>query len=372
MRLTLVISSLAGGGAERVMARLAGQWVEQMESVTLITLYPESHDFVSLDPRVKRRVVGHTEVRPGAVARFSSAMRRLQRLRREVIASRPDAVVSFMTSTNILVLLARSGTRIPVIVSERIDPRYHEVGRTARLLRRLLYPRAKRVVVQSAVVEAWAREFLPSERVARIANPVAAIPAKVGAEQGRGRGERSPMGAHTIVAMGRLDPQKGFDVLIQAFARLARTLPGWRLVIAGEGPQRAALAELARREGVSDRLELSGWVDSPSELLREAELFVLSSRFEGFPNALLEAMAHGVPVVATDCPSGPAEIVREGVDGYLVPPDDVAALAEGMRRLMLNPEERARLGRAAAEVCERFSLERISSEWNELLETCTR
>jgi glycosyltransferase involved in cell wall biosynthesis len=176
---------------------------------------------------------------------------------------------------------------------------------------------------------------------------------------------------HTIVAMGRLVRQKGFDLLIEAFARCAGQHPEWSLVILGEGEERSNLESLISAMGLQDRVRLAGKVPQPSHILGQADLFVLSSRFEGFPNALMEAMACKLAVISTDCPNGPRDIVRDGVDGLLIPPDDVNALAKGMDRLMANPMERQRLGAGATEVVKRFSIEKIMSMWDELVaHTC--
>jgi glycosyltransferase involved in cell wall biosynthesis len=168
--------------------------------------------------------------------------------------------------------------------------------------------------------------------------------------------------------MGRLSREKGFDVLMRAFARCAATRPDWSLLIAGEGEERAHLVDLRGRLGLAARVRLPGRVADPGGLLRRADLFVLPSRHEGFPNALLEAMACGLPVVAFDCPSGPAEIVRPGQDGLLVPACDEEALAAAMRRLMDDEAERRRLGARAVEVLERFGLDRVMAAWETVVD----
>ncbi|MBA2671085.1 MAG: glycosyltransferase, partial [Gemmatimonadetes bacterium] len=276
MRLTLVIASLAGGGAERVMATLGDRWLAEGHEVTLVTLYPDSHDVMGIAAGVSRVVVGAADAGAGRLRRAQLALGRLIRLRRVIEESRPEVVVSFMTKTNILTLLAMRGTGVPVIVSERIDPRCHRVGPMVRVLRHFEYRRAARVVVQSSAVQQWAGSFLNPDRVVRIANPVSVRPTAVvtgRAADGVATGvDARPM----VVAMGRLVSQKGFDVLITAFARLAPEFPEWRLVIAGEGEERERLRRLAEREGVADHVEMPGWVESPSELLLAADLFVLS------------------------------------------------------------------------------------------------
>jgi glycosyltransferase involved in cell wall biosynthesis len=171
-----------------------------------------------------------------------------------------------------------------------------------------------------------------------------------------------------VLAMGRLGPEKGFDRLLEAFARLAPAFPDWRLEIWGEGSERPALEASRRRLRLEDRVTLPGLTNVPGDVMRQSSLFVLSSSFEGFPNVLGEALACGLPAVSFDCPNGPAEIVRHGIDGLLVPPaGGVAALAEALGRLMGDPEERRRFAARTPEVLERFDVDRVISLWEGLL-----
>jgi len=167
--------------------------------------------------------------------------------------------------------------------------------------------------------------------------------------------------------MGRFYHQKGFDLLLRAFARLKDRYAQWTLTILGDGPLRDELQRLCEKLGVSERVFLPGRVKNPEHFLKQAELFVLPSRFEGFPNALCEAMACGLPVIASDCPSGPREIIRDGKDGVLVPNQDIRALTGAMGWLMSNEAERNRLAAAAVEVIERFGMEKIIKRWESVL-----
>jgi len=174
----------------------------------------------------------------------------------------------------------------------------------------------------------------------------------------------------TILAMGRLSPEKGFDLLLQAFAQLAGRNSDWTLAIAGEGPRRSMLEQQIAHLGLSDRVRLLGWVSQPHRLMRQARLFVLSSRYEGFPVALLEAMACGLPAVSFDCDSGPREIIRHELDGLLVPPGDVSALAGSIERLLRDDALRATLAHHARDVAQRFSQESFAAKWEEVLQRC--
>jgi glycosyltransferase involved in cell wall biosynthesis len=172
-----------------------------------------------------------------------------------------------------------------------------------------------------------------------------------------------------IVGVGRLSREKGFDLLIRAFACIAPWYPDWSLQILGEGPQRAELEDLADSLGVRDNVHLPGWVERPEPALLDAGVFALPSRYEGFPNALLEAMACGLPCVAAACDSGPAEIIRDGVDGLLVPPENVDAMADALKQLVSDDAQRMRLGRRAVEVTSRFSRDAFFTQWDAVVAT---
>lgn len=366
MRITLVIGSLSGGGAERVMSILADYWAQSGESVTLITLTDVSEDFYKLDPRVRRIGLGLTKVSHSLWDGIRNNIRRVAALRRAIHASQPDCVLSFIDQTNVLSLAACWGLGIPVIASEHIDPRQMNIGKLWNILRRWLYPRAAAVVVLTENVRSWA-EGLAAPKAARvIANPIPnALLQSVHTDQAGAPGL-------IIAAMGRLVRQKGFDVLLKAFARSGERHPDWSLMILGEGPERSQLESLAWELGIGARVSFPGLIQNPFRMLRRTSMFVLSSRFEGFPMALIEAMACGLPVISTDCPSGPRDIIRDGVDALLVPTEDVSALAEAMSRLMGDPAERERLAARAVEVIDRFGVNSVMRQWDALLAEVTQ
>jgi glycosyltransferase involved in cell wall biosynthesis len=169
-----------------------------------------------------------------------------------------------------------------------------------------------------------------------------------------------------LLAVGRLSRQKGFDLLLEAWSTLAGQQPRWRLVILGEGPDRQALEAQIQALGLVQAVLLPGRAGNVSEWYRRADLFVLSSRFEGFPNVLAEAMASGLAVVSTDCPTGPAAIVRDGVDGLLVPVDQPAALRQALARLMHDDALRASMAQRACQLADRLAPEVVAGRWQQL------
>ncbi len=343
------------------MTLMANYWAEQGYKLTLITIDSADRDFYPVHHDVRRIGLGLL----GKSSSFQQAIvgnfRRVAGLRGAIRGSKPDVVVSFIEKTNILALLSTMGLPIPVVVSERIDPRYHNVERLWSFLRWVVYRRAAALVVQTNGLRRWAEQFVDRRAVHVISNPLT----HQNAEGGK-VGERADT-EKTVVAMGRLVTQKGFDILINAFARCAPKHPEWNLVIIGEGPERKRLGEIADRLNIGSKVKFTGRLANPLEMLNQADLFVLSSRYEGFPNALIEAMACRLPVISSDCPSGPREIIRDGVDGVLVSPNNIAELADAMNRLMGDWRERRRLSSRAVEIIDRLGLERIMGLWDELL-----
>lgn len=359
IRLALVIPSLGGGGAERVMATLANAWAAEGAAVTLITLAPSRGDKYPLHAAVERVALDLAARSPHALAALRNNALRLRSLRRALRAAQPDAIISFTTTVNLLVVLATTGWRVPVIVSERSFVGAQPPRGVWRLVYRMLYRRAAAVVAQTCrgAADLEARLNRP---VVVIPNPVRDLPPATARRTPRHPGKM-------VLAAGRLEAEKGFDILIDAFARLAAANPDWRLRIAGEGSARATLTEQVARHGLDGRVELAGFDDDLQASMHGADIFVLSSRYEGMPNVLLEAMSLGVCCIGTDCETGPREIVDHGNNGWLVPVADAPALANALDALMNDEALRRHLGACAVQVRETYSLESVFARWGALL-----
>lgn len=365
MQITLVIPAITSGGAERVLAIMANYWVAKDWGITLLTFDDGSTPpFYTLEPDIQQISLGLIEDSHNLFSAIRNNIKRVKVLRSAIIQSHPDVVISFMNTTNVLTLLAARNLGIPVLVAEHIHPVMYPIGFAWELLRRWTYPQASQVI---AVTERILSYFSPAVQARGGVIPNPALPV-TSSEQLLPPLLVKP----SLIAMGRLDPQKGFDLLLQAFSQLKDRSPEWTLGILGEGTLRSELEAQRDRLGLTNRVYFLGAVPNPYDFLRQADIFVMSSRFEGFPNALCEAMACGLAVISTDCLSGPREIIREGIDGLLIPSEDVSALAMAMERLMLNEAERKQLASRAPDVTERFSLEKVMGLWEAAIARAVR
>lgn len=359
MRLTAVIASLGAGGAERVLSLLATAWAGRYDVTVLTWDAPGAAPFFPLSPRVRHQALDLDAVSRSPLEGLVRNVSRLRRLRAAIRATAPDLVVSFVDRVNVLTLLATRGLDVPVVVSERVDPRRYDPGPAWRWLRPLAYQAAAAVVVQTAST----RDYL----AARWRVPLVTIPNPVDpGTAGDAPGER------LVVGLGRLVPQKGFDVLLRGFARAAIAEAGWRVEIAGSGPGLPDLMTLARDLGIDTAVAFPGTVKDSTAFLRRAGIFALTSRFEGFPNALAEAMALGRAVVATDCPTGPRELTLGGTAGRLVPVDDVDAVATALRELAASPLLRRQLGLAARAAMAPYAAAEVVKAWTTLFDSVSR
>jgi GalNAc-alpha-(1->4)-GalNAc-alpha-(1->3)-diNAcBac-PP-undecaprenol alpha-1,4-N-acetyl-D-galactosaminyltransferase len=349
MHCALLLSDLGGGGTQRLALGLAGHLCASGHRVEVLTLATAGSRF-PVPPGVAVTGLEVTDDSRGLLDAVVANLCRVRRLRAALVQSGPDVLVSFLTSTNVLALLA-APLGLPVLVTEESDPAHESTARPWVWLRRWTYRRAVRVIVHAKGARRYFRGGWA--RVAVIPNPIAPCP----------KGRISPGSEPLLLGMGRLSPEKGFDVLLAAFARLAPRFPDWRLEILGDGPMRGELTAMVRELGLLGRAALPGFSATPSDRLARGALFCSAARVEGFGLALCEAMACGLPVVATDAPSGPRDIVRPGIDGELVPVDDLDALVGALAKLMGDPARRAAMGARAREITTRFAPARIWASW---------
>lgn len=344
------------------MAGLAGRLALRQHRVDLITLDDGRRSRHSLSDAVRwlpLDVMSTADKRTGW-------QRRIMTLRAAIDRGEYDVVLSFCDITNLLVLLATRGLRgCPrVVVSERSDPAHQFMGRPREWLRGKFYPRADAVICLSDDVAATLNRRM---KLNTVVIPSAVDPPPPGYSQLRAlRHDTSPI---RLIATGRLEHEKGFHRLLNSLGDLLpdEEVPSWRLKILGSGSELGKLETLAREQGIADRVEFCGWIDNVWSHLADADVFVLPSLYEGFPSAMLEAMAGGLAVVAVDAGGGVRSALRHDQNGWLVANSD-SALTTGLRILLTDPDRRERFSAAAPQVIDQFGWETMVDAYERVLQ----
>lgn len=360
MRITFVISSISSGGAERVMSMMSNYWARKGWNITIITYATREADFYNIHSHVERIRIHSDNQKRGFLSPVISNISRIYFLRKEIIRSRPDVIISFMDTVNVLTLIATVFLNYPILISERVDPRYHLPKLPWRILRRIFYSRASGLIVQTSNLLKWASVRVGTKKSFVIPNPIDQIVSN-------STNNTSKFSHSYIVAVGRIETQKGFDILIRIFDRVLKSHPDWKLVIVGEGTKRQSLELLITSLGLTEKVLLIGRITDPSEVMRNASVFALSSRFEGFPNVLIEAMKLGLPVISYDCPSGPAEIINHRKNGILIPMDNEIEFEKSLVELMDDRNFAESLGKEAKKVILTYSEDKIFGMWENII-----
>ncbi len=343
MKIVCVIGSIGvGGGAERVMSHLCNYFAENHSVV-----------YLALSKCTGKQYFLKEQVKLYNGINYKNKLSAVFTLRRILLSEKPDVIISFLTQVNISVLLATRFTNIPVVVSDRGD--LSVKNKLRKYLRLYLYPKAAGIVFQTKD----ARNFFKGrihEKSIVIPNPVFVSENLLHSTILERKKE--------IVSVGRLDYQKNHEMTIHAFARLHSKYPQYVLSIYGYGALREKLQQLISSLGLEKSVILCGNRPDLHERIKDTQLFVMSSRWEGMPNALMEAMALGLPCISTDCPVGaPRELIQDGINGILIPKEDQKALEEKMDYLLSNIEDANRMGEKAKDIQNEYSVEKISKIW---------
>jgi len=357
-----LVPTLAGGGAERVMQNILRKLDMTVFQPSLILFERKTDLQEELPEGINIKVI------KGDGNRWLVLFRLIRLLRQDP----PEVLLSFLWYPNALSILASlvSGKRMKVVVSERVST--FDLGMDIEnILRkcviRWLYPKADLIIVPA---RAMANDISASSgsRVIVIHNPVDIPHVRTLSEEKVDHpwfAGDIPM----IIGIGRLEHQKGFDYLIRAVALLRENGVRCRLVILGEGSERSHLDSLIVQCGLRETATLIGFQQNPYKYLARSTVFALSSLYEGFPNVLLEALCLGVPSIATRCPTGPEEIITDGVDGILVPPGDEKALAEAIKRVLSDEDLRKKLSESGKKRAEDFRVEKIIRQYEDVIES---
>lgn len=362
---------MQGGGAERVMALLCNEFATHGHDTTLVTFVaPDQSPFYGVSESVRLIQLGQPSQARSAL-RVVRLARLLPALRRTMTGLKPDVVVSFIDDANIITLVATRGLNVPVLVCERTDPNQHRSSWLTHHLRNIMYPRASRIVVQTKRAAGFFTGT-PAGKIAVIPNPVPAARVlahpEIPALDGRYR----------IIAVGRLDRNKGFHLLIESFAALAGRFPQWDVAIFGDGPAHDVLAAQIVRVRLGERIKLMGLTKDVEAELARSHIMAFPSGYEGFPNALAEAMAAGLPAVAFRGVSGVEDLIEPGISGLLIdrgtdsPASAVRVLGSALETLMSSSQLRSSLGAGARVRVAAFRPDIVMQRWDDLVSEVAR
>jgi GalNAc-alpha-(1->4)-GalNAc-alpha-(1->3)-diNAcBac-PP-undecaprenol alpha-1,4-N-acetyl-D-galactosaminyltransferase len=351
MKIMFTIYSLGGeGGAERIQVLIANYLVSKGNDVTIVSLDNREVNFL-IDKRIK--LLFHIPTKK--LIPFGKGVQLTLRQIGFIISSiknvRPDVVIGFVSATNIFSIVAAKITRVPVIIAEHSSFNFGLKNKVWKLLRFLTYKYADLLLI---LTEEDKKNYSFAKRVMVMKNPLIL-------HNEYKNIQREKM----ILAVGRLHHIKGFDMLIEAFSKL--NIPNWKLNILGEGSERKNLEELIKKYNLTESIHLIGFTNNVELFYRRASIFALSSRSEGFPGGLCEAMGYGCASIAFDCQTGPKEIITDGVDGLLVEANNVLKLTEALKLIVEKKEFRDKIGQNAQQITNNLKIEVIGKKWEDTI-----
>lgn len=352
------------GGAQRVMVELANYFQEKKKyKVVFVTQKRSNPTAYTLNPEVKEILLQDNE----QVMFFSKQIDRIKRLANVCVAEKPDIIISFLIIANIIALITGKLKKIPVLISVRNDPQHDRSGSLLfQLLMKMTYPWAAGWVFQTEEAHKYYQNWIHGP-VSLIMNPISK---EVVQEIKKLTNQKSNTSASKlIVAVGRLDRQKRHDILIKAFSKVYQIDKDVKLVIYGEGSLRKSLEQLVDELQLNDCVFLPGIEKNIITKIKNGAVFVMCSDYEGIPNALIEAMAVGLPVVSTDCPcGGPAMLINSGINGILIPVGDEDKLFEAIIYILTNQRKAVAMGKAATAVRELCDIDNIALQWIKIID----
>lgn len=355
--LAFYIGSLHKGGAERVFVNLSEYFLQEGYRVTMVTQYRKEEEYEL--PAGVKRVISDITPEETCRSRIGNFCRRFRKLRSIWKTEQPDLALSCIGKNNFMTIATTFGLRTRPVVSVVGEAREEYPGRGMRMLANLLFPHAAGIILQTE----RSRYFFGKQvQQKAVILPNSLNPAFI---RPRYEGEREKR----IVAVGRMDANKNHEMMIRAFARIAEQYPEYTLTIYGDGELRPFLEQLIQQLGLTGRVFLPGVIQNVAEKLEKASLFLITSYSEGVSNALIEALATGLAVIATDVPSGgTVELMTDGENGLIIPPGDGDALVKAMENVLGNPAYAEQLGICAARIQERLAPERVNRLWQAYFE----
>lgn len=349
-KVSFVITDMSSGGAERVMSLIANYFVEKNIDIQILAIKSDKVIY-SLDDRICFKFLG---VYKNNIFKF---LARIYKIRKETRDS--DVIISFLWHCNVYTILATLFTNKKIIISERSDPKKEMRGkfRFFKWFRNLCYYAADKIVFQTEDARRYYRGSLYDKGII-IPNPISSNLPKVF------RGQREKK----LVAACRLTGQKNVSMMIKAFSNIYNEFPEYSLYIYGEGEEKKALEKIVEERKMSGAIKFLGFSNDIINEISKAKLFLTSSNFEGISNSMLEALAMGIPVVATDCPVGGAkQFIRSEINGELVPMEDIESFQIAIKKILLDDNYWIKLSNNAVNIREEISIKKIGDKWIDLL-----
>lgn len=349
------IGGLSKGGAERVMINLAGFFKENGYRIYLVTKAKEADEY-NIPDGITRIVADITPDEEGK-SRVLNLLKRIIKLRRIWKEIKPNIIVSFIRKNNLMTIASSRGLSVPVLVGIRSNPERELAGGLFKKLSFFMFRFADGIIVQTKQGKDFFPDYLKKKVVVLPNSLTDQFIDKEVCDYSKRKKE--------IVAVGRIDSNKNQKMLLDAFCCIKDEYPEWSLKLYGDGEDK----DLLSNQYVDDRIEFCGQIDSVADEIYDASIFVLPSKQEGMPNALIEAMALGIACISTDCPcGGPAELISDGVDGIFISVDDTEGLINSLRELMDNSDKRELIGNNALDIRERLNPDIVNDEWKRYIE----
>ncbi|PQV47695.1 GalNAc-alpha-(1-_4)-GalNAc-alpha-(1-_3)-diNAcBac-PP-undecaprenol alpha-1,4-N-acetyl-D-galactosaminyltransferase [Jejuia pallidilutea] len=355
-KIGFVIPSLGPGGAERVVVSLANKLICKY-NIHLILLYKESNILYNVDERIIIHNCSEYLLKSTNLYQaFKNNYKTYNVISSYTKNNKIDCLIGFTTTSNILTVLSAKSNKIPCIISDRSNPYVNQLNWFWKTIRYLTYPLCNYLVVQTQLSKQF-YAFIKKDKLKVLPNPLSKDLTE--------KRDSYVKKENIILYVARLDENKSQDTLLKAFSKL--NLTDWKLVLVGDGNKRTEYEALAKKLNIYDRVIFTGRINNPDYYYNRAKIFAFTSKSEGFPNALIEALYFGLPCVSTNCPSGPSELIDEGRNGYLVPVDDFDLLHKKLNLLINDEKLRYNFSKYAKEKSKQYHVDEVSKKWEFLI-----
>ncbi|QKJ64450.1 glycosyltransferase family 4 protein [Flavobacterium sp. M31R6] len=355
-KVAFIIPSLEAGGAERVAVTLANKFINENEVFLLVL--NKTKTMYTVDNSIQIHFLKEAYI-PSVnwFIALKNNFRFIKQLIKIVRHNKIDILISFTTTANILVILSNFFIKSASYISERNNPEVYQLSLFRKISVRILYHFTDALIVQASFSKKYFQHFLKPKKIQIIPNPID--------ENLLSRREEYGKRDNIILTVGRLDANKNQKLLLEAFANL--NTKNWRLVLVGDGVLKTEYQMLAKRLGIANKVDFIGTVSNIEDYYNSAKLFVFTSQSEGFPNALLEALSFGIPCIASDCNSGPSEMIKHTENGFLFENNNQKQLEKQMSKLMENEELRLKFSSNAIQSTAKYHPDEIYKQWKSLV-----